>query len=89
MGDLLTLATTGSGALVLERGPVDVAEIAETAARRAEALAHGRGVTISVGRPSTGTVVDGDRDRLVQLALILLDNAIDHAPGGSAVEIGG
>ena len=34
------------------------------------------------------TVVEGDRDRLVQLALILLDNAIDHAPTGSAVEIG-
>lgn len=88
VGDLLTLATTGSGTLVLDRGPVDLREIAETAARRAEALADGRGVTISVLHASAGaTVVDGDRDRLVQLALILLDNAIDHAPTGSAVEI--
>ena len=88
VGDLLTLATTGSGGLVLRRGPVDVVEIAETAARRAEPLASGRGVTISVGATTgTGTFVDGDRDRLVQLALILLDNAIDHAPSGTAVEM--
>jgi signal transduction histidine kinase len=89
VGDLLTLATTGSGSLVLERGPVDLVQVAETAARRGEALAGGRGVTISVLRAATGaTIVDGDSDRLVQLALILLDNAIDHAPSGSAVEIG-
>ena len=31
--------------------------------------------------------MDGDRDRLLQLVLILVDNAIDHAPPGTPVEV--
>jgi signal transduction histidine kinase len=88
VGDLLTLATEGSAGLVMDRVAVEAAEIARTAARRAEPLAAERGVTVSVAAGSDRrTVVDGDRDRLVQLVLILLDNAIDHAPPGTTVTI--
>jgi signal transduction histidine kinase len=89
VADLLTLATTGSGGLVLSREPVDVGDIAGSAARRAEALAAERGVRIEVAPPSGGAVVvHADRDRLDQLLLILLDNAVAHSPASSVVEIG-
>jgi signal transduction histidine kinase len=89
VGDLLTLATTGSGELVLNREPVDVREIATVAARRAEPIAAARGVSIAVLPAAEGrSMVEGDRDRLAQLLLILLDNAIDHAPIPSAIELG-
>ena len=32
-------------------------------------------------------IVNGDRDRLVQLLLILLDNALDHSPPGGTVTV--
>jgi signal transduction histidine kinase len=88
VGDLLTLATTGSGALVIRREPVDVGEVAKVAGRRAEPIATARGVSITLATADEGRLaVEGDRDRLAQLALILLDNAIDHAPIPSAIEL--
>jgi signal transduction histidine kinase len=32
-------------------------------------------------------IVNGDRERLVQLLLILLDNAFDHSPSGGTVTV--
>lgn len=88
VGDLLTLATTGSGALVIRREPVDLGEVATVAARRAEPIAVARGVSIAVASALEGPLaIEGDRDRLAQLALILLDNAIDHAPIPSVIEL--
>ena len=88
VGDLLTLATTGSGALVIRREPVDVGEVAQTAARRAEPIAVARGVSIAVAPAKAGRLItEGDPDRLAQLLLILLDNAIDHAPIPSVIEL--
>jgi signal transduction histidine kinase len=88
VGDLLTLATTGTGALVIRHDSVDLREVAAISARRAAPLAAKRGVAIAVTPTSAdGTTVEGDADRLVQLALILLDNAVDHAPAASLVEL--
>jgi signal transduction histidine kinase len=88
VGDLLALATTSGGALAVARAPVDLDDVATTAARRAERLAADRAVRIDVRKSSAGPfTVDGDLDRLIQLALILLDNAIDHAPDGTPVEL--
>ena len=88
VGDLLTLATTGSGALVVRHDPVDVGAVAAIAARRAEPIAAARGVSIAVATAGDGrSVVQGDPDRLAQLLLILLDNAIDHAPIPSAIDV--
>jgi signal transduction histidine kinase len=88
VGDLLALATTSAGDRDIARAPVDLGEIADTAARRAERLAVDRAVRIDVRKAPGGPfTVDGDLDRLVQLTLILLDNAIDHAPDGTPVEL--
>lgn len=88
VGDLLTLATTGTGALAIRRELVDVREVGKVAQRRAQPIAAERGVTIRVeSQRAQGAFIEGDEERLAQLALILLDNAIDHAPRGSVVGI--
>ncbi len=88
VGDLLQLASSDATGLVLERRPLDLAPVAADTVRQVEALAAERGVAVRIEAPGAGpSVVSGDRDRLVQLILILLDNAFDHAPEGTTVSV--
>ncbi len=86
VGDLLALSSTGASDLVLVREPLDLAELVRSAVRRVAPLADERQMDVVVDVAGSASI-DGDRDRLVQLVLILVDNAIDHAPAGSAVEV--
>ncbi len=90
IGDLLQLAASDSTGLVLDRQPVDLAAIATDTARQSEALAAERGVALRTLSPEAGdvTLVSGDRDRLTQLLLILLDNAFAHSPERATVTVG-
>lgn len=68
--------------------PVDVRDLVERAARAAEPLGTLRGVTVATGAiPDPSPEVLGDRARLEQLLLNLLDNATKYAGKGSAVTI--
>jgi signal transduction histidine kinase len=76
--DLLLLARSDSGAVSLERLPVDLGAIAEEAVATRAKLAAERGVAVEVRvEPS---LVEGDAARLRRLVGNLLDNAIRHAP---------
>jgi two-component system sensor histidine kinase CiaH len=86
VGDLLTLASTDAGMLRVERDRLDLADVTADTVRRAATLAGDRGVELSFGS-SGPTAVHGDRDRLVQLVLILLDNASAHSPTGGTVSV--
>lgn len=83
--ELLLLARSDSGAITLERLPVDLGDVAADAASSLAGPARERGVTVVVDPEPA--VVTGDRARLRQLALILLDNAIGHSPRGGAVRV--
>lgn len=78
--DLLLLARSDSGAVSLERRPVDLAAVAEEVGASMAALAEERGVRVEVR--TAPSVVVGDPIRLRQLVGNLLDNAIRHAPSG-------
>lgn len=83
--DLLTLARTDSGALDLARVPTDLAEVVLDASGPLAGVAQGKGVHLEVdARPCP---MDGDPGRLRQLATVLVDNAIRHAPSGSTVRV--
>ncbi|HEY5629927.1 MAG TPA: HAMP domain-containing sensor histidine kinase [Candidatus Limnocylindrales bacterium] len=86
VADLLTIAAAESQGLELQLVRLDLEPIVRETARRLEPLAEAHTVRVEA-TASPGVVVDGDRDRLVQLLVILLDNAIGHAPAGSAVEV--
>ena len=81
--DLLLLARSDSGAVELERVPVDLGDIASTAAAALSRPATERGVEVLVD-PAPAEL-SGDPARLRQLVMILLDNAIRHSPDGGRV----
>ena len=83
--DMLALDASDRGMLVLARQPVDLVALGADAAARARPLAQERGVAVEAPQPATPVMVDGDPDRLIQAALVLLDNASRHAPAGTTV----
>jgi signal transduction histidine kinase len=86
VGDLLALAAADGAPLVVERRPVDLSEVVRLTVRRTEALAAERKVRMVTDAPPVAFVL-GDRDRLMQLLLILVDNGLDHTPPGGEVTV--
>ncbi len=85
VGDLLLLARTDSGAVEMERLPLDLADVAAEAMAALATLAAGRDVRLLLD-PEPAPV-KGDPLRLRQLVTILADNAIAHSPGGGLVTV--
>jgi signal transduction histidine kinase len=81
--DLLTLARSEApGGLVIQCGTVDLAAVAKDVVRTV--LAAGPGPTISI-EGDEEVPVDGDRDRLEQVMLILCDNARRYTPPDGSI----
>jgi len=84
--DLLTLARTDASGLSTRAtmAPVSLETVAQEAFRTGQALARGQELTLDI---RTSPVVIGDADRLVQVVIILLENAIRHTPEGGRVAL--
>jgi signal transduction histidine kinase len=67
-------------------GSVELTEVVAGVARRAGPLAASTGRKLVV-EPSGSVTVRADRDRVVQVVLILVDNAIRHSPAGGTVTL--
>ena len=86
--DLLTMARSDIDALALNRRPLDLAGPLEQAVEQACALAHERGVTVRAAQPAAGALpVLADPQRLRQLLLLLLDNAVRYSHAGGTVAV--
>jgi signal transduction histidine kinase len=87
--DLLTLARSDAGGLELMTALLEVADIAREVVRRTTPLAEGHGVhlTLHVDPQPQPATVEADPDRLQQVLLILIDNAVKHTPTGGDVEV--
>jgi len=83
--DLLLLARSDSGAIELDRLPLDLGDLAGEAASTLAQPAADRNVRIVVD-PEPAAVT-GDPVRLRQLVTILVDNAIRHSPAGGEVRV--
>ena len=83
--DLLLLARSDSGAVELERRPLDLGSVAAEAVSGISQLAARRDVRIEVD-PEPAPIL-GDELRLRQLVLILVDNAVRHSPDGATVRV--
>ena len=86
--DLLAMARSDIDALSLVRRPLDLARLCAEAAAQAQALAQARGVTLLAAEPPPGPpLVMADEQRLRQLLLVLLDNAIRYSQPGGRVSL--
>lgn len=83
--DLLLLARNDAAA-ELEKRPVELAELLQEVARQAGVLG-GDSHSLRLGAVDAARVA-GDRDRLKQLLLNLVSNALRHTPSGTAVTLG-
>jgi signal transduction histidine kinase len=85
--DLLTLARSDAGGLELMTAPLELADIATEVVRRTTLLAQNSGVRISMDAEAQPTIVEADPDRLQQVLLIVVDNAIKHTSPGGKVDV--
>jgi signal transduction histidine kinase len=83
--DLLLLARSDSGAVELERVPLDLGDVASDAASAVGRAAAGHGITVRVDPEPA--MLTGDPARLRQLVMILADNAVRHSPPGGEVDV--
>ncbi|HWE63877.1 MAG TPA: HAMP domain-containing sensor histidine kinase [Chloroflexota bacterium] len=84
--DLALLARVDSGAISVEHRPVDLARLVLEVASGMELLAEDRGIQLRCA-VADGMRVSGDAQRIHQLLVILLDNALKYTPPGGAVAL--
>lgn len=85
VGDLLLLAQVDAG-LPVRREPIALDQLAGEVVRQVQVISGSVKVSLEVA-DGAGYCVDGDADRLRQLLLNLIDNAIKYTPGGSEVKV--
>ncbi len=84
VGELLTLARADAGQ-VLERRPVELDRVVLDAISEVRSLAKGPMLELDHFEP---VLVEGDADRLKQLVVNLLGNALKYTPGDGLITVG-
>lgn len=86
--DLLLLARADYGGMQLDLGPLDLDTVVSQAYRDAKAIVHARGddLTVEMGRFEP-VRVSGNADRLKQLLLNLVGNAVKFTPAGGTIKL--
>ncbi len=86
---LLQVARLESGAQSMAREDVAPARLLESAIAALEVQAKDAGVSFDVAGTDTLPTLRGDPDKLAQLFLNVLDNAVKHSPRGTTVHVRG
>jgi len=86
--DLLDLSRLDSGSLALDIDTVDLAEIAALVAGEFKPAMAEHNTDLQLQLPADGVAARCDRERVVQIVRILLDNALRHTPPGTTVRVG-
>ncbi|WP_296666707.1 HAMP domain-containing sensor histidine kinase [Demequina sp.] len=84
--DLSTLSRAEERSLSLAPGPADLAELARAVCNRLRPQFDHRGVSLDVHADRPAPVVV-DRDRIAQVLVNLLGNALLHTPSAGSVEV--
>jgi len=83
---LLALARSDAGAITLSRDDVDLADLLDVMVEQYRTLAGAAEVTLELDTEPIQMIAD--EDRLVQLLVNLLDNALQHTPAGGRITVG-
>ena len=84
VGKLLLLARSDADCEPVDLQDVDIADLLTELAQDVEVLAQEKGLRFSLG-PMDSLTVRGDRTKLRQLFLNILDNAIRYTPSGGSI----
>lgn len=85
--DLLDVSRVTAGAITLERGPIDVAEVVARAVESSLPLIEARGHRFEQSMPNEKIMVKGDLIRLTQVLINLLNNAAKYTPDGGLINL--
>jgi len=86
VNDLLFLARSETGTIPINRQPVELLNLVTETCQDLDILALKKGVDLSIAH-GTEIEIYGDSQRLKQLLVILLDNAIKYTPKGGNVSV--
>jgi PAS domain S-box-containing protein len=86
VGDLLMLTKISAGTFAIERSSADISEIARAAYEAATPEAAKAGIELRLAGDGA-PVIEGDPDRLAQVAENLISNALKFTPRGGTVTI--
>jgi signal transduction histidine kinase len=87
VSDLLELARLDAGLRMLKRAPVEVRLLLSSLVEKFALRAQERGLMLEARLPAQLPLLEGDADRLAQVFTNLLDNALQHTPGGGRVTL--
>jgi signal transduction histidine kinase len=83
--DLRVLTLADAGELQVEAEPVEMGELTRSVVKRLQTTAQATDVTLDARLPDTSLHALGDAQRLTQVLLNLLTNALQHTPSGGKI----
>jgi signal transduction histidine kinase len=87
VNDLLVLSKADSQALKLKREPLDVRDLVERSVHKLAPQLEEKGIVVEVGVSDGPQLVLADADRIEQVLVNLLDNAIKYSPEGGRITV--
>lgn len=87
VGEMLDLSRLQDGRLTVELEPMELPGILDAAARSMQGIADEAGVRLSVETDGSALPCMGNEDRITQVLVILMDNALSFTPSGGSVTV--
>ena len=87
IGDMLDMSRLQAGRIELDLQPIEIVSMLRAARQRVLSNASAKGVSLAVDCPEEDIWCQADEDRVMQVLIILLDNAIRFTPSGGVVTL--
>lgn len=85
VNELVFVEKLESKTLSLDKSDIEVQDLLDLAMENVRALAHKKGIDLDV--EESQIIINGDLDRLVQVLINFISNAIKFSPDGSKIEV--
>ncbi|HKL80571.1 MAG TPA: ATP-binding protein [Mobilitalea sp.] len=87
VGDLLLLSKVQNPDFVIDKEPVNLIQVFDDIIRSASTIAEKKNITIDIVKDNPIYIIEGDYDRLRQMFMVILDNAIKFSDENKTVQI--